>query len=100
MYYAFTPGTLREKPRQTEWKGEVELRGLANRSYRVADYVNGMDFGTVTGPTANSKSIHGEAARSQLIKFTDELSSQEKRCRALSREMLPCRPAASWKARR
>ena len=32
------------------WKGEVELRGLSARSYRIIDYVNNKDYGTVTGP--------------------------------------------------
>jgi alpha-galactosidase len=57
MYYAFyapePSGKDRSKPGR--WSGEVELRGLANRSYRVTDYVNGMDFGTVTGPTGKLK---------------------------------------------
>jgi len=57
MYYAFyapePSGKNRGKPGR--WNGEVELRGLANRSYRLTDYVNGMDFGTVTGPTAKLK---------------------------------------------
>ncbi|HWY42592.1 MAG TPA: hypothetical protein VNX66_03795 [Candidatus Sulfotelmatobacter sp.] len=30
----------------------MELRGLANKTYHVTDYVNGKDYGTVTGPTA------------------------------------------------
>lgn len=43
MYYAFYAN---------EWNGEVELRGLEARSYRVLDYVNQKDYGTMTGPTA------------------------------------------------
>ena len=35
-----------------EWKGQVELRGLQARQYKVVDYVNDKDYGTVTGPTA------------------------------------------------
>jgi alpha-galactosidase len=49
MYYAFfAPGA---------WKGEVELRGLKSGSYRVMDYVNGKDLGTVeaAGNTARLK---------------------------------------------
>ncbi len=30
-----------------EWKGEVELKGLEKGSYRVYDYVNGKDLGTL-----------------------------------------------------
>ena len=37
--------------------GEVELRGLdAGKTYKVTDYVNQKDYGTVTGPTAKSRS--------------------------------------------
>jgi alpha-galactosidase len=43
MYYAFYA------PR---WNGKVTLRGLEARSYRVTDYVNGKDLGTVQGPAA------------------------------------------------
>jgi alpha-galactosidase len=32
------------------WKGEVELRGLSAKSYRIVDYVNNKDYGTVAGP--------------------------------------------------
>ncbi|PYV25122.1 MAG: hypothetical protein DMG27_11010 [Acidobacteria bacterium] len=44
MYYAFfapDPATL--------WKGEVELRGLEPRKYRVVDYENGKDLGAIDG---------------------------------------------------
>jgi alpha-galactosidase len=44
MYYAFfSPDPA--KP----WKGEVELRGLEPGKYRVLDYENGKDLGTVAG---------------------------------------------------
>ncbi len=43
MYYSFYA---------TEFNGKVELRGLGEGSYKVADYVNGKDFGTVRGPLA------------------------------------------------
>jgi len=42
-YYAFYADT---------WDGVIELRGLEPETYRLVDYVNGKDFGTVTGPTA------------------------------------------------
>ena len=35
-----------------ELDGRIELRGLANRSYRVTDYVRAEDLGTVRGPVA------------------------------------------------
>ncbi|HEX7115697.1 MAG TPA: glycoside hydrolase family 36 protein [Steroidobacter sp.] len=43
MHYAFYA---------PHWKGTVELRGLKSVRYRVRDYVNGTDLGTVQGPTA------------------------------------------------
>jgi alpha-galactosidase len=57
MYYAFFTPTLQGKTGGTDgkWSGEVELRGLGNRTYRVADYVNGKDYGAVAGPTAKLK---------------------------------------------
>lgn len=44
MYYAFYA---------PHWNGSVELRGLSAGEYRVKDYVNNRDFGTVHGPTAH-----------------------------------------------
>jgi alpha-galactosidase len=54
MYYAFYAPDPLKKGGDTEgtWSGSVELRGLEKRAYHVDDYVNGKDYGTVTGPTA------------------------------------------------
>jgi alpha-galactosidase len=41
MYYAFFA------PSTAPWKGEIELRGLTPGSYRVHDYAEGKDLGTV-----------------------------------------------------
>ena len=35
-----------------EWQGEIELRGLENKKYKVHDYVNKLDLGIVSGPKA------------------------------------------------
>ena len=43
MYYAFYA---------PNYNGKVELRGLGNGAYRVTDYVNNKDLGTVRGPLA------------------------------------------------
>jgi alpha-galactosidase len=57
MYYAFyapeSPG--KSSGSKGKWNGEVELRGLSNKTYHVTDYVNGKDYGTVVGPTAKLK---------------------------------------------
>ncbi len=44
MYYAFYA---------PHWSGKIALRGLAERAYRVTDYVNGKDLGIVHGPVAD-----------------------------------------------
>jgi alpha-galactosidase len=44
LYYAFFA---------PNWDGPIELRGLAGRRYRVTDYANGKDMGTVRGPSAS-----------------------------------------------
>src|SRR5277367_3556627 len=63
MYYAFYAPTGADKSSHgVEWGGEVELRGLGDRSYHVTDYVDGKDYGTVTGPTAKLR-----------VDFTDSL---------------------------
>ncbi|MFO7447857.1 MAG: alpha-galactosidase [Ignavibacteriaceae bacterium] len=46
MYYAFFAN---------EFSGEIELRGLENKSYTITDYENNKELGTVTGPVAKLK---------------------------------------------
>ena len=60
LYYAFyatqpPESGLKGTPRSAHWAGEVELRGLAAKTYRLTDYVHHKDLGTVTGPTAKLK---------------------------------------------
>jgi alpha-galactosidase len=60
MYYAFyAPEKPAKAAKQTSdagtWSGEIELRGLSPRTYKVVDYVNNKDYGTVTGPVAKLK---------------------------------------------
>ncbi len=43
MYYAFFA---------RHWNGPIQLRGLQDRSYRIFDYVNNKDIGSVHGPQA------------------------------------------------
>jgi hypothetical protein len=50
-----------------EWKGQLELRGLQSRQYKVVDYVNGKDYGTVTGPNAR---LNAEFNGSLLLQAT------------------------------
>jgi alpha-galactosidase len=44
LYYAFYA---------PQFQGTVQLRGLGTKTYRVRDYENDRDMGTVTGPTAS-----------------------------------------------
>jgi alpha-galactosidase len=46
------------------WKGQVELRGLGNGTYSVKDYVNGVDYGKVSG---NNTHLPVEFDRSLLL---------------------------------
>jgi alpha-galactosidase len=60
MYYAFyapqpSGSTANTKTAASRWAGEVELRGLSAKSYRVSDYVHHRDLGTLTGPNAKLK---------------------------------------------
>jgi alpha-galactosidase len=75
MFYAFYTGSKAEKPvhggQTEEWKGQVELRGLQVRPYRVMDYVNNRDFGVVTGPTAK---INADFTGSLLLQATPQSS--------------------------
>jgi alpha-galactosidase len=60
MYYAFFA---------PDWKGEITLRGLASRSYRVTDYVDGKDLGTVRGPAGK---LNVEFSRNLLLEAKPE----------------------------
>ena len=57
MYYAFyAPSPANPKTgERPHWTGEIELRGLDGKSYRVTDYVHQRDLGTVSGPIAKLK---------------------------------------------
>src|SRR5207249_8297382 len=54
MYFAFyapePPGKTGGK--SGSYRGEGELRGLEPKTYRVVDYVNHHDYGTLSGPVA------------------------------------------------
>jgi len=66
MYYAFF--TDAAKP----FAGEVELRGLKPGSYRVLDYVNGKDLGTVQAEAGKVPKLKTEFKEHLLL----EVSSQ------------------------
>jgi len=65
MYYAFfasSPG----------WKGEVELRGLKSGKYRVSDYSESKDLGTVEAAANGVAKLPAEFKDHLLL----EVSSQ------------------------
>jgi alpha-galactosidase len=58
VYYAFYAPSYRKPSSSSSgssWNGEVELRGLAPKTYHLQDYVHHQDLGEVTGPTAHVK---------------------------------------------
>ena len=54
MYYAFYAAEPLGKTggKSGKFHGEIELRGLADKTYRVVGYANGKDYGSVKGPVA------------------------------------------------
>jgi alpha-galactosidase len=62
MYYAFyvSPQHSSGTNSTGSWSGEVELRGLSAGQYRVTDYVNGKDYGTVSGPVGKLRADFNE----------------------------------------
>ena len=58
FYYAFYAD---------EWQGIIELRGLTNKTYKVYDYVNRENLGTVSGPVGK---IDVEFKKHLLIECT------------------------------
>ena len=54
------------------WDGEIELRGLSDKRYRVRDYVNSKDYGTLSGPTAH---LHVDFQNNLLLQATPEAAT-------------------------
>jgi alpha-galactosidase len=64
MYYAFF---LPEHA--APWKGEIELRGLQPGKYRVLDYVNGKEYGTVDASNPKMQTDFGDHLLLELAKL-------------------------------
>ena len=64
MYYAFFA------PTPAEWKGEVELRGLKPGTYRVSEYSEGKDLGTVTADAAGTAKLTTAFSRHLLVEVS------------------------------
>ena len=54
MYYAFFA------PSASSWKGKVELRGLKDGAYRVVDYTDGGDLGSVEARAGKAPKLKTE----------------------------------------
>jgi alpha-galactosidase len=70
IYYAFyapekSAGSPKSSGTPGRFSGTIELRGLEAKSYRVTDYINNKDYGTVVGPFGKLK-----------VEFTDSLLLQ------------------------
>ena len=52
MHYAFFATKAPDNSEPAKWAGEIELRGLMPGVYRVFDYADNRDLGTVTAPNA------------------------------------------------
>ena len=64
MYYAFFA------PSAATWKGEVELRGLKPGQYRVAEYGEGKDLGSVTASANGTAKLPAEIRSHLLVEAT------------------------------
>ncbi len=66
MYYAFFVDSA------APWKGEVELRGLKPGKYRVSDYGNGKDLGTVDAGANGVAKLPAEFKEHLLVEVTQQ----------------------------
>ena len=65
MYYAFFAGS-----ENSSFNGEVELRGLKPGSYRVVDYVDGKDLGTVQAEANKAPRLKTEFKEHLLLEVS------------------------------
>ncbi|PYT62854.1 MAG: hypothetical protein DMG35_06290 [Acidobacteria bacterium] len=76
LFYAFyapaSPGKSKtDSGTAGTWKGDVELRGLSAKSYRILDYVNNKDYGVISGRTSGSAPrLHVEFQDHLLLQAT------------------------------
>jgi alpha-galactosidase len=65
MYYAFfAPENAKE------WKGQIELRGLAPGNYHVTDYTEGKDLGTVQAQAGSAPKIDANFKNHLLLEVS------------------------------
>ncbi len=66
MYYAFFA------PSAAQWKGEVELRGLKPGNYRMNDYADGKDLGSIAVATNGAMKMQAAFRDHLLIEMTPQ----------------------------
>ncbi len=52
-----------------QWDGSIDLKGLGNGGYQILDYVNGVDYGSVTGPVGK---INAQFEKFLLLEATPQ----------------------------
>ena len=63
-YYAFFT------PKESPWKGEVELRGLKPGTYHVVDYANGRDLGSIQATASQAPRLTTEFPEHLLLEVS------------------------------
>ena len=66
MYYAFFA------PTNAAWRGEVELRGLGAGTYRVLDYADNKDLGTIKVSTDQTAKLKAEFRQHLLLEVSQQ----------------------------
>ena len=67
MYYAFFAPS-----EHGSWKGDVELRGLKPGTYRVSDYSDGKDLGTVQATAERTPKLNADFKEHLLVEVTPQ----------------------------
>jgi alpha-galactosidase len=67
MYYAFFAPS-----EHASWKGDVELRGLKPGTYRVSDYGDGKDLGTIQATGDQAPKLSAEFKEHLLLELTPQ----------------------------
>jgi alpha-galactosidase len=67
MYYAFFAPN-----ENAPWKGEVELRGLKPGTYRVANYADGKDLGSVQAVAGTNPKLKTEFKQNLLLEVSQQ----------------------------
>lgn len=67
MYYAFFA-----TEKDPSWKGEIELRGLTPGTYRIFDYANDQNLGTVQAAASGTAKLKAEFKQHLLLEVSPQ----------------------------